>query len=207
MKKKIQTSILLTITLIFMILFIIIMLIACNKKEKVLRDNNEIAFEVLEGHWGHGEQIDKNLIAAGYNPNEIWKCINNIKLDIKEVIKEVEVPTIVPEAPKTYNSVEEATKEEYIITDYALTPQLGVVYYNGHKETYYSQKVLPGGGLNIPGRHVAEDGTIRDADNYICVATDWSFIPYGALVETSLGMGKVYDTGCDYGTVDIYTNW
>lgn len=207
MKKKIQTSILLTAALIFIILWIIIILITCNKKQKILRDNNEIAFEVLEGHWGHGKQIDKNLIAAGYNSDEIWKCVNNIKLDVKEVIKDVETLTIVPEVPKIYNSVEEITEEEYIITDYALTPQLGVVYYNGHKETYYSQKVLPGGGLDISGRHVAEDGTIRDIDNYICVATDWSFIPYGALVETSLGMGKVYDTGCDYGTVDIYTNW
>lgn len=87
----------------------------------------------------------------------------------------------------------------------ALTPEKGVVYYNGHRETYYSQKVLPGGGLNIPGRHVASDGTIRDGDGYICVAS--SDLPWGTLVETSLGMGKVYDTGCASGTIDIYTNW
>ena len=31
-----------------------------------------------------------------------------------------------------------------------LTASKGVNYYNGHKETYYSQKVLPGGGLRIP---------------------------------------------------------
>lgn len=86
-----------------------------------------------------------------------------------------------------------------------LTPEKGVVYFNGHRETYYSQKVLPGGGLNIPGRHVAEDGTIRDADGYICVAS--SDLPWGTLVETSLGMGKVYDSGCASGTIDIYTNW
>lgn len=65
----------------------------------------------------------------------------------------------------------------------ALTPSKGVVYYNGHRETYYSQKVLPGGGLNIPGRHVASDGTIRDADGYICVAS--SDLPWGSIVETS----------------------
>ena len=87
----------------------------------------------------------------------------------------------------------------------ALTPEKGVVYYNGHRETYYSQKVLPGGGLNIPGRHVASDGTIRDADGYICVAS--SDLAWGTLVETSLGMGKVYDSGCASGTIDIYTDW
>lgn len=87
----------------------------------------------------------------------------------------------------------------------ALTPSKGVVYYNGHRETYYSQKVLPGGGLSIPGRHVAEDGTIRDSDGYICVAS--SDLAWGTVVETSLGAAKVYDSGCASGTIDIYTDW
>lgn len=86
-----------------------------------------------------------------------------------------------------------------------LNPWIGVVYFNGHRETYYSQRVLPGGGLDIPGRHVASDGTIRDADGYICVAS--SDYPKGTIVETSLGTGKVYDTGCASGTIDIYTDW
>lgn len=86
-----------------------------------------------------------------------------------------------------------------------LTPRKGVVYFNGHKETYYSQKVLPGGGLRIPGRHVAADGTIRDKDGYICVAS--SDLAKGTVVQTSLGTGKVYDCGCASGTIDIYTNW
>lgn len=86
-----------------------------------------------------------------------------------------------------------------------LTPEKGVNYFNGHRETYYSQKVLPGYGLNIPGRHVASDGTIRDKDGYICVAS--SDYPKGTIVETSLGTGKVYDTGCASGTIDIYTDW
>lgn len=86
-----------------------------------------------------------------------------------------------------------------------LTKKKGVNYYNGHRETYYSQKVLPGGGLKIPGRHVASDGTIRDADGYICVAS--SDYPKGTIVQTSLGAGKVYDTGCASGTIDLYTDW
>ncbi len=81
------------------------------------------------------------------------------------------------------------------------------LYYNDHKETYYSQNVLPGEMLEIPGRHVAFDGTIRDEDGYICVACDYDFYGYGEVVETSIGWGKVYDTGCAYGTVDIYTDW
>ena len=86
-----------------------------------------------------------------------------------------------------------------------LTASAGV--YNGPsgKETYYSQKVLPGGGLNIPGRHVATDGTVRDADGYIVIASD--NLSKGSVTETSLGTGKVYDTGVGHAGVDIYTNW
>ena len=88
-----------------------------------------------------------------------------------------------------------------------LTKSRGALYYNGHKETYYSEKVLPGSGLKIPGRHVADDGTIRDEDGYICVAADWSYMPKGSILVTSLGPAKVYDTGCSYGTIDIYVSW
>lgn len=73
------------------------------------------------------------------------------------------------------------------------------------KETWYSQKQLPGGGLHIPGRHVREDGVIVDADGYVCVATPQG--NKGAIVETSLGTGKVYDTNAGGDSVDIYTNW
>lgn len=86
-----------------------------------------------------------------------------------------------------------------------LTPSGGVFHGPSGKETYYSQKVLPGGGLNIPGRHVAADGTIRDADGYIVIASD--VLPKGSITETSLGTGKVYDTGVGHSGVDIYTNW
>lgn len=86
-----------------------------------------------------------------------------------------------------------------------LTKSKGVNYFNGHKETWYSQRVLPGPGLRIPGRHVADDGTIRDENNYIVVAS--SDYAWGTIVETSLGTGKVYDSGCDSGIIDIYTDW
>ena len=86
-----------------------------------------------------------------------------------------------------------------------LTKSKGVVYYNGHRETWYSQKVLPGGGLKIPGRHVDSRGLVCDGDGYICVAS--SDLAKGTIVETSLGTGKVYDSGCASGTIDIYTNW
>lgn len=84
----------------------------------------------------------------------------------------------------------------------------GVVYENGTRYTWYSQNVLPGDGLdelNSNGRYVDDDGYIRDGDGYIAVASsDYS---QGDIVDTPWGQGKVYDSGCDSGTIDIYTNF
>ena len=59
--------------------------------------------------------------------------------------------------------------------------------------------------MKIPGRHVDSRGLVCDGDGYICVAS--SDYKKGTIVETSLGTGKVYDSGCASGTIDIYTNW
>lgn len=89
--------------------------------------------------------------------------------------------------------------------DIKLTTTGGVGAYNGRKETYYSQRVLPGNGLQIPGRHVSPmDGTIRDKDGYIVVAADLSIYPKGTILECSLGPCKVYDTGVTGERLDIY---
>lgn len=125
--------------------------------------------------------------------------------EVEEEIVETEV--VEEESADTVSATSEAVAAASYVpaSSDPLTPEKGVVYYNGHRETYYSQQVLPGGGLEIPGRHVAADGTIRDAEGYICVAS--SDYAKGTVVETSLGTGKVYDSGCASGTIDIYTNW
>lgn len=99
--------------------------------------------------------------------------------------------------------------EPYDYTSNHLTRSNGVVHYNGHKETWYSTNEAGGQAtaISIPGKHVADDGTIRDADGYICVATHQGFYQYGDVIQTTLGPAKVYDCGCSYGTVDIYTTW
>ena len=83
---------------------------------------------------------------------------------------------------------------------------IGVVYWNGWKWTWYSQRVLPGGGLRIPGRHVDNNGYVCDGDNYICLAS--STLPYGTVINTPFGkQGKIYDTGCATDTVDVYVDF
>ena len=135
-------------------------------------------------------------------PEPIPEPIPEIAPEPEEVVEE-----LIDQLPTAYGYILQYDKPYNVETNVILNSYIGVVYFNGHKETYYSQNVLPGGGLRIPGRHVAEDGTVRDEEGYICVAADWNYLPYGATVLTSLGPARVYDTGCDYGVVDIYVNW
>ncbi len=77
-----------------------------------------------------------------------------------------------------------------------------------HQETYYSQRVLPWGWLNIPGRHVAQDGTVRDWEGFIAVAAPLNAYPKWTKIMTTLWPGKVYDTWHMKGkSIDIYVNW
>jgi outer membrane biosynthesis protein TonB len=95
----------------------------------------------------------------------------------------------------------------YNVTDGHLTRSNGSIRYNGHRETWYSTNEAAGKNtaVLIPGKHVADDGTIRDADGYVCVAS--SDLSFYSTVMTSVGPGKVYDCGCSHGTIDVYTNW
>lgn len=78
----------------------------------------------------------------------------------------------------------------------------GVVNWGGYKFTYYSQQVLPGGGLAIPGRHVNEAGYVSDADGYIVLAGS---APLGTVYETPFGYpGKIYDRGTSGNHLDVY---
>lgn len=83
--------------------------------------------------------------------------------------------------------------------------KMGIIGYNGWRWTWYSQRVLPGGGLRIPGRHV-ENQFVCDANGYICLAS--SDLARGSVVDTPFGKkGKVYDNGCTSGTLDIYCDF
>ena len=86
-----------------------------------------------------------------------------------------------------------------------LTKRGGVCYFNGYKETWYSQQVLPGKGLKIPGRHVDSQGLVKDKNNYIVIASN--NLSKGTVITISLGKAKVYDHCPTPGVIDVYTNW
>ena len=109
-------------------------------------------------------------------------------------------------AKKTEQSTEKTTEAKKAGSGH-LTRSGGVYYYNGHRETWYSTREAAGKNTArvIPGKHADENGIIRDADGYVCVASsDHKFF---TVIETSWGPGKVYDCGCSHGTIDVYTNW
>ena len=83
----------------------------------------------------------------------------------------------------------------------------GVIYDGDFRYTWYSQRVLPGGGLAIDGRHVSGEGYVVDADERIVVAS--SDLPRGTVLDVPFGSGKavVLDTGCACGTIDVYTDF
>lgn len=84
--------------------------------------------------------------------------------------------------------------------------KLGRVKYGNYTYTWYSQRVLPGGGLNIPGRHLNEHGLVVDEHEYVVIASD--DLSHGTVVDTPIGIqGIVYDEGSGNGNLDIYCDW
>ena len=83
---------------------------------------------------------------------------------------------------------------------------LGVIKWNGYTYKYYSQRVLPGGGLKIPGRHV-DNYFVCDEEDYICVAAHPDQFDKGDIVDTPFGEGKVYDACPEKNVIDIYTDF
>lgn len=85
--------------------------------------------------------------------------------------------------------------------------QAGVIWFHGFKYTWYSQRILPGYGLKIPGRHLDSQGFVCDKWGYIVLGSNTS--NRGQIVATPFGrFGKVYDAGY-VGTYwyDCYTNF
>lgn len=132
-----------------------------------------------------------------------WHLGDPVDEIIEEVPVEEESLAYVGEAESGY---EYASSTEYYDNDFQ---SAGVIYGDdGTKYTWYSQNVLPGGGLtelNENGRTVDERGFVVDGDGYIAISS--SDYEQGSIVDTPFGQAKVYDTGCDSGVIDVYTNF
>lgn len=81
----------------------------------------------------------------------------------------------------------------------------GIIYWGGYKYSYYSERVLSGRGLNIPGRHTS-GGFVRDGSGNLVGSS--RVLPKGTVVPTPFGAPAIirdYCAGCASNQVDIYT--
>ncbi len=151
------------------------------------------------------EEVSKNVEKTKKEAEEKKK--QEEKAD-KEKTKKVNKATNNEAKTQGSTQVEEETTEVAYQTPteklYSLQQFMfsGVVNWGGYKFTYYSQSVLPGGGLVIPGRHVNRDGYVADKDGYIVLAGS---APKGTVYETPFGYkGKIYDRGTYGNHLDVY---
>lgn len=146
------------------------------------------------------ESTDEKLIPQGTEVHRVGLSPNGWDLvELDREIYFVWYSCLTEDAPASYNTWEPAY-------DASKFQSMGVINWNGYRWTYYSQRVLPGGGLKIPGRHVGAYGFVCDENEYIVLAS--TTVAYGTVVETPFGMyGKVYDSGCAYGVMDCYCDW
>ena len=84
----------------------------------------------------------------------------------------------------------------------ALSLSRGALYFHDskgveHRETYYDLPMrVVMGACGAGGYYtVRPDGAKVDRDGYIIVAANYGNYPKCTVVETSMGLGKVYDTG------------
>ncbi len=140
----------------------------------------------------------------------------------KTVTFEIEMKNGVEVARKEIQSVvtQQPVKQVEVIgakSSGGLTKSKGVDFFrdsNGvtHRETYYDlpmSKVMGncGGGTYT----IRADGAKVDKDGYVLIAANLTRYPRCSVVETSIGRGKVYDTGGFVSTYpdgfDLATDW
>lgn len=105
-----------------------------------------------------------------------------------------------------FDQIEEFDESEPAIS-IADFQYVGIFSWNGWQWTYYLMSQFPGQtSTPVEGRYVNENGFVCDSEGYVILAS--ADLPPYTILQTPLGeLGKVYDTGCPHGIIDIYTNW
>lgn len=167
---------------------------------------------------GDPESVDLELIAGGVPDEYLEQPQDYVNTEeyVEPEPEYVEPEYVEPDSEyveEVYESTEEGIASDGLGADEATyynayTPYdlmyHGVLYWGGWRWTWYSENVLPGPGLKIPGRW-SDGDFVRDADGCICLAS--SDLAWGTYVDTPWGLGRVYDSGCASGTLDVYVSW
>ena len=158
------------------------------------------------------ENTEKHNAENGEIINTIIQNVNDIKTNVNDEIKRLDDEIKRVEESKKKKEEQQAQAVYTAVStsydggsgyDHPFRSQ-GTTNDGNYDYTWYSQRVLPGGGLNIPGRHVDEDGFVRDESGNLCIAA--RDLDKGTEVDTPFGKAVVYDY-CPNGNLDIYTDW
>lgn len=214
MKKGMMIAILATVTAS------VLPALPADAKTTVKVDRVTDKVTVRSSDWSKPHRL-KYKLRTVYGTGPV-KLLRDPKAGAKAAAKEeVEVPLTRIAKGKTYSVVryDIGKRRYFFVKNSSLTTKkpapakytasqfkrAGVVHWSGWRWTWYSQRVLPGGGLKIPGRHVS-GRYVCDGDGYICLAS--GKLKRGTVVQTPFGRpGKVYDSGCAAGTLDVYTDF
>lgn len=157
----------------------------------------------------------ETIASISCNNIETTKVIVIYRDNPDAIQKDVTEEEILEEVDEILEETKEVVKVETAMATGVLTKRGGVNYFDGHKETYYNlpmKKVVSNAqNRGIEGNYWEREDGAKMLGDYIMVAADQSIHPYGSLVETSLGMGIVVDTGTFIQTnpqqIDIATTW
>lgn len=150
--------------------------------------------------------LRQKIVTAAASPNEILitAALRPLNTDDKATIEE---GNIISDGASAIVRVTRATpgplpaKIAFAPGPNALTRSKGAQLYtdgNGvvHRETYYDLPMnIVIGHCGLGDYSIRYDGAKVDKDGYVLVAASYRNYPLCSVVETSMGPGKVYDTG------------
>lgn len=148
--------------------------------------------------------LEKELVSA-----TSFAEIGELDAQFNEVVSAGETAKADAEALAAQQAATVSTSSggQYYSNGSGLTPQSGVNYHNGRKETYYnlnmSGVISNAQAMGINGNYWVRDDGVKMYGDYVIVASQDS---KGTLIDTSVGQGIVLDY-CPAGTVDIATTW
>lgn len=181
-----------------MIVFPLVMLLSCSSAHTNVEISSSFSTQVSE------IAAEIEIQAAEEEAEAAETETDSVEDEVEETTTEIEESSEDLSEDSEQINMEQETTYDYSVSPLEFMVQ-GVVYADGFTYTWYSENVLPGGGLDIPGRYVNEGGYVCDENGYICVAS--CDFEYGTILETPFGMAKVYDVCPESGIIDVYVSW
>lgn len=148
--------------------------------------------------------LKQKVLTPAQSPNEIVAVAGLEPIDDKDKTT-LKTGDLIADGASTVLTIERTAltpnKVTFVPNPRALTKARGAQLYTDaggvtHRETYYDLPMnIVIGTCSDSDYSIRSDGAKIDKDGYVLVAASYVVYPRCSIVETSLGPGKVYDTG------------